>query len=91
MNDIAKTAIYSLNKYISLDLKKAKSLDNDYFHKKLILLRKKSSRKFALFFDTIQTSSSCFRFWNSDEILKIIEKVSKLNLISFYNRYFNKI
>lgn len=77
LNEINQTIIFSLKKYINLDLKKAKSIDNEYFHNKLIELRKKSSKKFALFFDTIQTSSSCFRFWNSNEILNIIEKILK--------------
>jgi len=77
LKEIEKTIIYSLNKYIKLDLKKIISLDDPYFHTKLISLRKKSSKKFSLFFDTIQTSSSCFRFWNSNEILSVIEKISK--------------
>lgn len=77
IKEISKTIVYSLNKYIKLDPKKIRSLNDPYFHKKLILLRKKSSKKFALFFDTIQTSSPFFRFWNSNEILNVIEKISK--------------
>ena len=90
MNDIAKAPIYSLNKYISLDLKKAKSLDNDYFHK-INFIKKKSSRKFALFFDTIQTSSSCLDFGILMRSPKLLKRFLKLNLIFFLTRYFNKI
>jgi ectoine hydroxylase-related dioxygenase (phytanoyl-CoA dioxygenase family) len=42
-------------------------------------LRKKNRKKFAYFFDTLQTSSALINFWTNSKILKIIEKIMKCN------------
>ena len=77
LKELNETILSIFNKYKEIDLKKIKDIDDEKFHNELTMLRKNSSKKFALFFDSIQTSSSNFRFWNSNKILKIVEKISK--------------
>ena len=71
---------YTLDKFIDLKkIQKINSLENNYLNEKLKILRKKNPKKFAIFFDSIQTSTSQTRLWMNKKILDIIETISKTN------------
>ncbi len=71
-NNIRLTIELNLKKYIK-NLKQFKSLDENSLNSSLVLLRKKNPKKFAGFFDTLQTSTAIIHFWTKNEILNIIE------------------
>ncbi|MDC1258258.1 phytanoyl-CoA dioxygenase family protein [Pelagibacteraceae bacterium] len=81
--DINKLIINTASIYLNKKLK-YKDLDSPNFNKELIKLRKKSKKKFALFFDTLQTSIALYKLWSSERILKTITKImeTKIDFIS---------
>jgi ectoine hydroxylase-related dioxygenase (phytanoyl-CoA dioxygenase family) len=68
-NQINNMIFENSKKY--LNIKKKTSLDEEKYNKILINLRKKSPKKFALFYDTLQTTTSQIKFWTGKKILKI--------------------
>jgi ectoine hydroxylase-related dioxygenase (phytanoyl-CoA dioxygenase family) len=52
-----------------------KSVEDIAFHRQLISLRKKNPKKFAFFFDTLQTTVSLINFWTNKKIISVIEKI----------------
>ena len=61
--------------YINFKKKKISRLDDPDFNKELIKLRKKSKKKFAYFFDTLQTSIASYQLWTNTKIMKIVKKI----------------
>lgn len=61
--------------YINFNKKEITSLDDPLFNKELIKLRKKNKKKFAYFFDTLQTSIASYQLWTNSKIMKIIKKI----------------
>ena len=72
--EIRKTLLKVSKKYTN-SMIDYKSVEDISFHKQLIKLRKKKQKKFALFFDTLQTSVSLINFWTNKKIIPVIEKI----------------
>jgi len=79
--DINELIINNASKYFNKKIK-YKNLNNYNFNKKLIKLRKKSKKDFALFFDSLQTSITLYRFWTNKKIIETITKIMEVNLNS---------
>ncbi len=71
--EIRKT-ILEVSKKFTNSKTNYKSVEDIFFHKHLIKLRK-NPKKFALFFDTLQTSASLINFWTNKKIISIIERI----------------
>ena len=77
-DNIRLTIKLNLKKYIK-NLRPFKNLDEKPLNNNLILLRKKNPKKFAHFFDTLQTSTAIIQFWTKNEILNIIKHLLSSN------------
>ena len=80
--DVHNTIIEILSIHCKID-KKRTSLDNKDFNKTLIKLRKNNPKKFALFFDSLQTTTSITKFWTENKILNLIKVLSDKKKICF--------
>ena len=74
-DSIKKLILNTAKIYINFNKKKISSLDDPYFNKELIKLRNKSKKKFAHFFDTLQTSIASYQLWTNTKITKIVKKI----------------
>ena len=75
LENIEKLILNTAKIYINFNKKKISGLDDPYFNKELIKLRKKSKKKFAYFFDTLQTSIASYQLWTNTKIMKIVKKI----------------
>jgi ectoine hydroxylase-related dioxygenase (phytanoyl-CoA dioxygenase family) len=75
LENMEKLILNTAKIYINFNKKKISGLDDPYFNKELIKLRKKSKKKFAYFFDTLQTSIASYQLWTNTKIMKIVKKI----------------
>ncbi len=73
--NIKKLILNTAKIHINFKKKIISGLDDPHFNKELIKLRKKSKKKFAYFFDTLQTSIASYQLWTNTKIMKIVKKI----------------
>ena len=73
--DLHLNIVAILNKFTKKKIIK-KDLTNPRLNKILIQLREQNPKKFAYFFDSLQTTTSILKFWTSNKVLKIIKFLS---------------
>lgn len=78
--NIEKLILATASKYTKIKKKKINSLNDKNFNNELIELRKKSKKKFALFFDTLQTSIASYQLWTNNKILNVVKKIMSSDL-----------
>lgn len=72
--NLNKTIIETAKKFLSTTTK-INFINDKFFNLKLIKLRKTKPKKFAKFFDTLQTSVSLINFWTNNKIIPLVEKI----------------
>jgi ectoine hydroxylase-related dioxygenase (phytanoyl-CoA dioxygenase family) len=75
LENMEKLILKTAKIYINFNKRKISGLDDPYFNKELIKLRKKSKKKFAYFFDTLQTSIASYQLWTNTKIMIIVKKI----------------
>ena len=75
LENMVKLILNTAKIYINFKKKKITSLDDPYLNKELIKLRKKNKKKFAYFFDTLQTSIASYQLWTNTKIMRIVKKI----------------
>lgn len=68
--------------YTNFKKKKISGLDDPHLNRELIKLRKKNKKRFAYFFDTLQTSIASYQLWTNAKILSVVKKIMECDIDS---------
>lgn len=80
--NIERLILNSAKIYTNFKKKKISGLDDPHLNRELIKLRKKNKKRFAYFFDTLQTSIASYQLWTNAKILSVVKKIMECDINS---------